>query len=151
MDRRSFIAGVIGAAAATPAAAALQSATTTSDLRGTLGLSGEDAALPAGTDRVATVQAALDKASAEDREVILPAGTFVVSELVLPKRTRLSGVAGATTGLPSVTPSGSIPSPIRAFRGAWSVMNSLALLISRVRRLKTDGYRASPLSPTIEK
>lgn len=101
MDRRSFLAGVIGAATATPAVAALQSATTTSDLRGTLDLAGQDAALPSGaerggTDKVATVQAALDKASAEDREVILPAGTFVVSELVLPKRTRLYGVAGAT-------------------------------------------------------
>jgi uncharacterized secreted repeat protein (TIGR03808 family) len=101
VDRRTFIAGVIGAAAATPAAAALQSADTAPDLRGTLGLDGRNtlaATDPArgNTDQVATVQAALDKASAEDREVILPAGTFVVSELVLPKRTRLSGVAGAT-------------------------------------------------------
>jgi uncharacterized secreted repeat protein (TIGR03808 family) len=96
VDRRSFIAGALGIAAASPAAAALQSATASSDLRGTLDLNATGTPTAAAGGQAATVQAALDKASAEDREVILPAGTFVVSELVLPKRTRLSGVAGAT-------------------------------------------------------
>jgi uncharacterized secreted repeat protein (TIGR03808 family) len=95
VDRRSFLAGALGIAAATPAAAALQ-AGATADLRGTLDADGLGTPLTSHEDAVATIQAALDKASAEDREVVLPAGTFVVSELVLPARTRLAGVAGAT-------------------------------------------------------
>jgi len=97
VDRRSFLTGALGVAAATPAAAALHAATgDSSELRGTLGGAGLSTPTAASEDQVTTIQAALNKASAEDNEVVLPAGTFVVSELVLPKRTRLSGVAGAT-------------------------------------------------------
>ncbi len=96
MDRRSFLAGALGVAAATPAAAALGDDTASSDLRGTFDGSVLTLRPVDGGEQVATIQAALNKASAEDNEVALPAGTFVVSDLVLPKRTRLSGVAGAT-------------------------------------------------------
>ncbi len=96
MDRRSFLAGALGVAAATPAAAALGDDTASSDLRGTFDGSILTLRPVDGGEQVATIQAALNKASAEDNEVVLPAGTFVVSDLVLPKRTRLSGVAGAT-------------------------------------------------------
>ena len=94
MDRRSFLAGAFGIAAATPALAAL-SDNTAPDLRGTLD-GGYPIASTANEDQVATIQEALNKASAEDREVVLPAGTFSVAELVLPRRTRLSGVSGST-------------------------------------------------------
>jgi uncharacterized secreted repeat protein (TIGR03808 family) len=95
VDRRAFLAGAIGAAAATPALAALD-ATDTPMLRGTL------APAELGTDPGAKIsqsvslQRLLDAASQDDRQVFLPAGTFVVSDLVLPPRTRLAGVAGAT-------------------------------------------------------
>lgn len=43
-----------------------------------------------------TIQNLLDAASAEDRQVFLQPGTYFVSELKLPPRTRLAGVPGAT-------------------------------------------------------
>ncbi|HVY20428.1 MAG TPA: TIGR03808 family TAT-translocated repetitive protein [Bauldia sp.] len=95
MDRRTFLAGAIGAAAATPALAALDAAETPM-LRGTL------APAELGTDpgakisQTVSLQRLLDAASEDDRQVFLPAGTFVVSDLVLPPRTRLAGVPGAT-------------------------------------------------------
>ncbi len=96
MDRRSFLAGAIGVAAATPAlAAASVDADGAPSLRGTLGGEGHIELRPrrgAGGE----LQTLLEKASADDRQVFLPAGTFVVSELRLPPRTRLAGVPGAT-------------------------------------------------------
>ena len=95
VDRRSFLAGALGVAAATPALAALDPAATPM-LRGTLDAT-EIGAAPATTDTPElTLQQALNAASAEDRQVLLPAGRFDVSELVLPARTRLAGVPGAT-------------------------------------------------------
>ncbi len=95
MDRRSFIAGAIGIAAATPAVAALDPSASPM-LRGTLDAAelGMD---PAAKDNQSlTLQAALNAASDENRQVLLPAGSFVISDLILPARTRLAGVPGAT-------------------------------------------------------
>lgn len=95
MNRRSFLAGAVGAAAvATPALAATDPSGPV--LRGTLngvelGLDGEKAA-----DQSRVLQSLLDTASQQDREVFLKAGTYMVSNLRLPPRVRLSGVPGAT-------------------------------------------------------
>ncbi len=95
MDRRTFLAGALGAAAATPALAALDT-TATPMLRGTL--DGAELGIKPGAavNQSVGLQKLLDTASEDDRQVFLPAGTFIVSDLVLPPRTRLAGVAGAT-------------------------------------------------------
>ena len=95
MDRRSFLAGALGVAAATPAVAALDPSAQPT-LRGTLDAAqlGLNPNTPEGQSP--TLQAALNAASAADRQVLLPAGTFVISDLILPARTRLAGVPGAT-------------------------------------------------------
>ena len=94
MDRRSFLAGAVGAALATPAAAAADP--TGPVLRGTLdtaalGLNDQKA-----EDQSRVLQRLLDAASSEDRPVFLQAGTYMISNLRLPARVRLSGVPGAT-------------------------------------------------------
>jgi uncharacterized secreted repeat protein (TIGR03808 family) len=48
------------------------------------------------TDGSGNLQQLLDTASNEDRQIFLPPGVFVISELRLPARTRLAGVPGAT-------------------------------------------------------
>ena len=91
MDRRSFLAGALGTAATGPAVAAVGA--TQPELRGTMG-GGELAIDP--HSRSSSLQNLLDAASADDRQLFLPPGDFVVSELRLPPRTRLAGVSGAT-------------------------------------------------------
>ncbi len=51
----------------------------------------------AGRDQTATLQAAIDAAAARDAPLMLPPGTFRVSDLRLRAGTRLIGAAGATT------------------------------------------------------
>jgi uncharacterized secreted repeat protein (TIGR03808 family) len=94
VDRRSFLTGALGVAVASPAAAAL-------DPGGTASI--ESSAAPqmglipdAGSDQSQTLQRLLDIASDDNREIFLPPGTYVVSEIVLPPRTRLAGVPGGT-------------------------------------------------------
>jgi uncharacterized secreted repeat protein (TIGR03808 family) len=94
MNRRKFLVGAMGAMAAAPAVAATNP--TGPILRGTLngaelGLNAEKA-----EDQSKTLQRLLDTASEEDRQIFLPAGTYMVSNLRLPPRVRLSGVSGAT-------------------------------------------------------
>lgn len=95
MDRRTFLTAAIGAAAATPALAALD-APDSPMLRGTLSPAELGTDPDAKIGQTVSLQRLLDAASNDDRQVFLPAGTFVVSDLVLPPRTRLAGVAGAT-------------------------------------------------------
>ena len=92
MDRRSFLAGALGAAAATPVLAAV-GARSQPELRGTIG--GSDLAIDPNSQS-SSLQGLLDAASADNRQIFLPPGDFVVSELRLPPRTRLAGVPGAT-------------------------------------------------------
>jgi uncharacterized secreted repeat protein (TIGR03808 family) len=93
MDRRMFLAA-LGGAAATPAAAALDG---TAPLAGgpinavEAGLSPDS-----GADHTRILQRLLEAASADNHEVFLPAGSYVIAELRLPARTRLAGVPGAT-------------------------------------------------------
>lgn len=95
MDRRSFLAGALGAAATTPALAAVDSAGKPL-LRGPIERDEPGIDPRARTDGSGNLQDLLDRASADDRQLFLPPGTFVVSELKLPPRTRLAGVPGAT-------------------------------------------------------
>jgi uncharacterized secreted repeat protein (TIGR03808 family) len=95
VDRRTFLAGALGAGAATPALAALDP-TAPSLLRGTLTPAELGLDPAAAENQSETLQALLDMASAKDRQVFLPAGSYTVSNLRLPARTRLSGVPGAT-------------------------------------------------------
>jgi uncharacterized secreted repeat protein (TIGR03808 family) len=95
VDRRSFLAGALGAAAVAPAAAAVSPAGQ-AELRGTLDTAELGIDPHSRTDGSASLQHLLDMASNEDRQVYLPPGDVVVSELRLPARTRLAGVPGAT-------------------------------------------------------
>ena len=94
MDRRKFLAGALGAAVATPAVAATDP--TGPVLRGTL--DGAELGLnqQAAENQSRMLQRLLDTAAKEDRQVFLPAGTYMISNLRLPPRVRLSGVKGAT-------------------------------------------------------
>ncbi len=95
MNRRSFLLGAAGATAATlPAVAATDP--TGPVLRGTL--NGAELGLNAAKaeDQSRILQRLLETASQEDRQVFLPAGTYMISNLRLPPRVRLSGVPGAT-------------------------------------------------------
>ena len=94
MDRRTFLASAAGLAAAGPAAAGLRADAPV------LGDAIDGAELGALDGRLANhsgvVQRLLDEASQTNREVVLPAGSFIVGDIRLPPRVRLSGVAGAT-------------------------------------------------------
>lgn len=93
MDRRTFLTGALGAAA-TPVAAAVDSGSPV--LRETLNAAELGVKPGDSADQSRTLQRLLDLASDDDRQIFLPAGSYVVSELKLPARTRLAGVAGAT-------------------------------------------------------
>ncbi len=94
MDRRRFMAGAFGAAALAPGAAAASYASL--DMRGTIDAG--DAGLVPGSeeDQGRVLQAMLNEASANDQPVYLAPGRYIVSNIVLPARTRIVGVAGAT-------------------------------------------------------
>ncbi len=94
MNRRHFLAGAVTAAALAPAAARAELGP--DPLRGTL--NANDGGLVAGSasDQSRQLLAMLDAASRDEREVFLPPGRYIVSNLTLPVRTRLTGIAGAT-------------------------------------------------------
>ncbi len=94
MNRRKFLAGALGAAIATPAVAATNP--TGPVLRGTLNGTELGLNTAKAEDQSRILQRLLEAASDQDREVFLPAGTYMISNLRLPPRVRLSGVAGAT-------------------------------------------------------
>lgn len=126
MDRRAFVLGLAGAAVAAPAAAAVGSSGEPI-LRGTL--SAAELGLVA-EDRDAqsrSLQRLLDAASDDDREVFLPAGTYFVSDLKLPARTRLAGIPGATR---------------LVFAGGSSMMTAERAEIVELRSLVIDGAGA---------
>lgn len=99
ISRRALIAAAFASAAtavATPRAFAAPLAKIASgDMRGAIDAVAYSA--PAGIDAASRkLQAMIDAAARSNMPLILPAGTFRVSNLVLPDNTRLSGVAGAT-------------------------------------------------------
>lgn len=100
LNRRALIFGgaglaVIGAGGGDGSAARLPGLDSTR-LRGSI--DAIDVALQPGssTDQSEALSQALREASDRDAPVFLPAGTYVVSRLVLPPRVRLSGVPGAS-------------------------------------------------------
>ena len=94
MNRRKFLVGALGAAVAAPAFAATDPSGPV--LRGTLNAAELGLATQKAEDQSLTLQRLLDTASNEDRQLFLQAGTYMVSNLRLPPRVRLSGVPGAT-------------------------------------------------------
>jgi len=93
LDRRAFLAGVLGAAAAPIAA------------RAQLGLDGFRGALTAfeaglvtssSSDKSLTFRAALDRAGDAGQALFLPPGRYEIAEVDLPPRTTLLGVPGET-------------------------------------------------------
>lgn len=94
MNRRSFLTGALGVAVATPAAATAQSGSTM--LRSTLNAAELGVSARKSADQSRGIQQLLNIASDDNREVFLPAGTYIVSQIKLPTRVRLSGVPGST-------------------------------------------------------
>ncbi|MEP1206677.1 MAG: TIGR03808 family TAT-translocated repetitive protein [Rhizobiaceae bacterium] len=103
MNRRQFLTSLTGAGAAgaivpvfgTFAASAaddLQRA----NLRGSLDASQFGVRPDAHDDQSQLLQKVLDKAAAEDKPVFLPPGTYIVSNINLPPRTRLMGISGTS-------------------------------------------------------
>ncbi|HHZ07549.1 MAG TPA: TIGR03808 family TAT-translocated repetitive protein [Rhizobiales bacterium] len=101
LNRRSLLAGaaalpLVALARRVPAAAATLPGLENASMRGSID-SLEFGVRPGALDDQSRVFARmLEKASDTDTPVFLPAGTYVVSNLVLPRRVRLSGVPGAT-------------------------------------------------------
>jgi uncharacterized secreted repeat protein (TIGR03808 family) len=95
MDRRTFLAGALGAAVAAPALAAVEPGGGPM-LRSTLDAAELGMKPEAATEQSLGLQQLLNLASDGDRQMFLPAGTYLISDVILPARTRLSGVPGAT-------------------------------------------------------
>ena len=101
LNRRSLLAGaaalpLAALARRVPAAAATLPGLENASMRGSID-SVEFGVRPGALDDQSRVfSRMLEKASDTDTPVFLPAGTYVVSNLVLPRRVRLSGVPGAT-------------------------------------------------------
>jgi len=93
MDRRSFLYGAFGVAALSPAAA---NAAEAPALRGAIDAYARGIQPGSPDDQGRLLQALLEEAASEDRPVFLPPGHYVVSNIVLPARSRLLGIAGAT-------------------------------------------------------
>ncbi len=93
LDRRTFLAA-LGATAAVPAAAAVNP---TGPISGGDLNAAELGMNPAvSSDQSRLLQRLIDGASDGNRQVFLPAGSYAVSNIKLPPRTRLAGVPGAT-------------------------------------------------------
>ncbi len=98
-SRRRLLTSLVAAAVATPLvsgpARALE-AFARVDLRGPLDADLAGLLPDVGDDQSRLFQRAIDAAAAEGRVLQLPAGTFVLSNVVLPDGTRIIGVPGAT-------------------------------------------------------
>lgn len=98
-NRRKLLASLAAlpaTAALGPAAAAPRAGIELASLRGSIDAA-EFGVRPGGLDdQSRAFQAMLQKSSDTDVPVFLPAGVYIVSNLTLPARVRLAGVAGAT-------------------------------------------------------
>ena len=98
LNRRGFLTGAIGLAAAPIAtvSAGAVSGIETASMRGSID-SSEFGIFPSALDdQSRTFMRMLERAAETDMPVFLPPGTYLVSNLTLPRRVRLTGVAGAT-------------------------------------------------------
>src|SRR5581483_5203725 len=93
MDRRRFMTA-LGLAALAPAAARAEVAPPA--MRGSIDAAAEGVVAGAMLDTSRSFQNLLNQAARENRPVFLNGGRYLVSNLVLPPRTRISGVPGAT-------------------------------------------------------
>lgn len=98
MDRRRFLFGAAALSLAAPAVATAQDSAgfVAASLRGSLNAADLGVVPEALDDQSRAFQRMLDEASDKNQPIFLPAGTYVVSNLNLPKTVRLSGVPGAT-------------------------------------------------------
>ena len=97
IGRRHFLALLSGAALAPVVIAPARAGEiVTAQLRGSL--NGADLGLRPGAsdDQSQILQSAIDQAAADDRTLFLPAGTYLVSNINLPRRARIAGIAGAS-------------------------------------------------------
>jgi uncharacterized secreted repeat protein (TIGR03808 family) len=103
INRRQFFTGMTGVAtligvsgATVGTAKADQGLFSLAELRGTA--NANELGLRAGVidDQSRQLQKILDKAAEEDKPVFLPPGNYYVSNIILPSRTRLMGVPGAS-------------------------------------------------------
>lgn len=100
MNRRGFLAGAAGLAAASPLASArgapLSELTVTAAIRGSIN-AGEYGVWPdALDDQSRAFRRMLEDAAGRGAPVFLPPGDYVISNIRLPRETRLAGVPGAT-------------------------------------------------------
>ena len=104
MHRRHFLKGLSASAAIVPLietidlAHAAQSGRElrTASLRGSLDVSEFGVRPDAYDDQSKMLQKVLDRAAKEDKPVFLPPGTYVVSNIDLPARTRIMGISGTS-------------------------------------------------------
>lgn len=100
LNRRGFIAATAGFAVTGLSlgrtAAANLSGIEIASLRGSISATDLGVRADSGDDQSRAFARMLQKAAADDAQVFLPAGTYVVSNLTLPGRVRLAGVPGAT-------------------------------------------------------
>lgn len=97
MDRRHFLLGAAAASLAPSLAVAQSSGSIiNASLRGSLNAAELGVVPGALDDQSRKFQRMLDAASDDDQPIFIPPGTYVVSNLNLPRTVRLSGVPGAT-------------------------------------------------------
>ncbi len=102
-NRRKFLTGLGGGIAAitagsTSTAIAAENVPLfqNASLRGSLDASQMGLRPGAWDDQSKVLQSVLERASEEDKPLFLPPGTYIASNLKLPKRTRITGVPGAS-------------------------------------------------------
>lgn len=100
MNRRDLLAGTFGLAAAgasSPAPAApLADVSVTSAIRGSINAEQFGVWPNAVDDQSRAFRRMLEKASADSAPIFLPPGSYRLSNIRLPRETRLVGVAGST-------------------------------------------------------
>lgn len=100
MNRRELLAGTVGLAAAgmagTSQAAPLDDVTVASAIRGSINAEQFGVWPNAVDDQSRAFRRMLDKASADSAPIFLPPGQYRLSNIRLPRETRLVGVAGST-------------------------------------------------------
>lgn len=99
LNRRRFLASAIGtvvAGAAAPAACSDEPAFEAGSLRGTLSVAGQAAWPEPFDDKSKVFQRLLNQSGAAGLPVDLPAGTYRISNMTLPRFVHLRGVPGAT-------------------------------------------------------
>jgi uncharacterized secreted repeat protein (TIGR03808 family) len=94
MDRRSFLSGTFTLAALAPTASVADSPVPM--LRGSIDANQYGLVPGAPEDQGRILQRLLNDAAASEKPLFVPPGRYVVSNVVLPARTRLVGIAGAS-------------------------------------------------------